>query len=921
MRIQFRQLLPISVLLLTFIAGDASAQQNLIKGTVIDTAENKKLHFAIVALIDLTDTSLYRSVRSDASGNFKIEKIPVGKYTLMVSYPKMADFLQDLVITDTSQIDLQRISMTPHSVLLQEVIVNSGRAIRMRGDTLEYVADSFATRPNANVEELLKRLPGIYVERNGTIYAQGKKVERVLVDGDEFFAEDPGLASKFLRADAIETVQVYDARSEQADFTGIDDGVRAKTINLKLKENKKKGAFGKASAGANDDDFYRYELMAAHFNGSRKISAFGLALRLTNEASYYNGLGSYVEQDYEAIEDNTQNMFLLSYEDFDGTATGPVPTVIDGGAHYSDKWKANKQKVYFNYRLRDSKASNWSRSSSFQVLPDGSSFASRQSSNSQDSRFSQRVNGRFSTQLDSFSNLQISIDGKRGHGTSLSSTASSSVNEKGFLVNNNVSDQTSDRHSQALGTNIRYRRSFRKRGRTLTVLIQQNTANSEGNNHNFSLTDYYDPETGGFNRIDTLNQLQQTRHSKNSYAGKAVLTEPLSKDIQLSIEYGWKRSAASRFLGTYNNKQNSIGSKVDSLSNDYMFVATTHIAAANIAFNREEFFLTIGGNAFISKFHQEDKDRNLFSRRNFINWSPRINGTVKLRNNRQMSFGYSGNTRQPSVNELQPTFQTHNNLYVQLGNPDLKPSFSHNANLYFSQLLMRKMSQWNADIGFYYQQNSIVNKSYIDAQGRNVSQYVNIDGLPSINGQFGISFQNKAQTLQYGVSVDASHAGEYNFQNNVRVKNSYWGSGLRARVKYEFKDVLEIAYIGSINATFAKTNVEDRSNKVITYTHSLQNSFFLPSQISVKSVCRFNFQPANSSFANSLNYITWNASVDKSIFKNKSLLLKFEVNDILNQNRGFMRFARGSATYEGESYVVKRFWLLSAAWNFSGNFK
>jgi hypothetical protein len=224
-------------LLVVLCITTSAFSQNILKGKVIDSSENRKLQNSIIALIDLSDTTLYRSWRADAAGAFLISKIPAGKYTLMISYPRMADFLQELDITDTSIIDLGNISMITEAKLMQEVVVTAGRAIRMRGDTLEYTADSFAVKPGSNVQALLKRLPGIEVARNGSITAQGQEVKKLLVDGDEFFTDDPKFAAQYLRANSVDKVQVFDKKSDEAVLTGFDDGKKTKTINLKLKSS------------------------------------------------------------------------------------------------------------------------------------------------------------------------------------------------------------------------------------------------------------------------------------------------------------------------------------------------------------------------------------------------------------------------------------------------------------------------------------------------------------------------------------------------------------------------------------------------------------------------------------------------------------------------------------------------------------
>lgn len=920
MRVQFRQQLILTLLLSLLLCNiNSFAQKNSLRGIVVDTAENKSLHYAIIALIDLADTTLYRAIRSDASGNFSMEKIAAGKYSLMISYPKMADFLQELLITDSSKIDLKKVPMTAQAVLLQEVIVSSGKPIRMRGDTLEYTADSFATSANANVEELLKRLPGIYVERNGKIYAQGKEVQKILVDGDEFFAEDPGLASQFLRADAIDKVQVFDQRSERAEFTGIDDGIRTKTINLKLKANKKKGVFGKLTARANTDDFYRYEAMGAYFDGPRKMSVFGLASRVGNYLSDFTELTRYVSSDYETIDDGTNGLITVSREDYEGPASGALPTALDGGAHYSDKWNEAKQKLFFNYRIRNSEATDWSRSNSYQVLPDGKSFTNNTDRNSSYKRFSQKASFSFSNEIDSFSSIKFSVGGKRANGEGVDNNSSSSINEKGFRVNDNLSQERSKGQNSDFDANITYKLKFRKEGRSLMASIQHGQGNFKKDNFTTSATNYFDPETGAFNRKDSLDQLQQSNSDWHSFAGKIYFTEKIAENLSLSAEYGWKRADASSAFGVFNNKANMPYQKVDSLSNDYDFISTTHISSVNAGWSGRKFNLSVGGRVFFTRFMQQENDRDFSIKRNFVNWSPNINGQLRIKESVSISLSYNGQTNQPGINQLQPIRRTTNNLYVQIGNPDLKPSFFHNVNMSFSNFSMNTMRSWFGALSMFYIQNGITNKTAVDAQGKTTSQYVNINGLPSFSGSVGLGLQNKKRTLRSDFGLNAGIGGDYRLQNNERVKNSSFNAGFRASLNYEWKDIMSTGYTGMLRYNATKANIEAKTNKFISHVHSLNNTFFLPWSMSVTSTANFTFQPKNSSFNSSFNYVTWNASLIKTVFKSKNLVFKFEVNDILNQTRGFSRSVNGANAFESERFVVRRFWLISATWNFSKN--
>ena len=228
------------LLIALIVSTHAYSQQMKIFGSVADTSDNKPLHNAVVSIIRSNDSVLVKYTRTKEDGSFSISNLKPANYIVLISYPKYADFIDFTKDSLKTEVDFGKIPLTQKSQLLEAVIVKQQiAAIRMKGDTLEYKADSFKVREGAAVEELLKRLPGISVTRTGEITAQGQKVNKVLVDGEEFFSDDPAVVIKNLQADAVKEVQVFDKKSEQAEFSGVDDGQRSKTINLTLKDNKK----------------------------------------------------------------------------------------------------------------------------------------------------------------------------------------------------------------------------------------------------------------------------------------------------------------------------------------------------------------------------------------------------------------------------------------------------------------------------------------------------------------------------------------------------------------------------------------------------------------------------------------------------------------------------------------------------------
>ncbi|HEX7902599.1 MAG TPA: outer membrane beta-barrel protein [Chitinophagaceae bacterium] len=902
----------------------AIAQKNSIKGIVIDTAENKKLHFSIVALIDQADSALYHSFRTDIEGKFEITKIPAGRYSLMVSYPRMADYLQDIIITDTSKIDLGRIIMVTQAVLLEEVIVRSGLPIRMRGDTLEYTADSFAARPGANVEELLKRLPGFQVEKDGKIIAQGQEVKKILVDGDEFFSDDPGLATRYLNADAIDKVQVFDDRSEQAKFTGIDDGTRTKTINLKLKKNKKNGYFGKLAAGSDGKEYYNHEAMGALFNNNKKMSLFGLSSKIGKEGISNNELTKYVGQDYEIINDGTGSSIFYNnsdYENEDYWGNG-LPSIMSGGAHYSDKWKDARQKLFTNYRIKEINANGWSNNNGTYTLPDGTGFANRGESTDRTYSFSQKASGSFITPVDSFSTIKISINGGLSRGNSNNSSFSESKNEKGFFVNNSRQSYRRTNEGKNVGSNISFQKKFRKDGRTLSLLLQHSFNDRNNDNYNYSENNYYTPSSGQFKNADTLNQLQQNQSQLQSYAARIGYTDKLTKYLGISTEYGWKTTISDNVFNTFNGRNTKYDERVDSLSNDYTFTSGTHIAGAVFSIDLKKINITVGSKLYFTSFDQVNNDLKTETRRSFTNLAPHIGANIKLKANASIRFQYSGQTIQPSVEQLQPLRRSSNKLYVQIGNPDLQPGFSHSASVNFNKFEPVKGNSIYGSISMNYTLNGVASKTTTDSLGRTISQYINMNGMPGMNGYLSYNWNYKKLKLRPSATLSFNKYGNMYIQNNKKVKNESMYINASAGMRHTWENHLTTGYTARLIYNIGWSDIPGYKTRLtFSHVHSFNITSYFLKKFELGSDCSFNFQPKNSSFNKNLNTIRWNASLQRKFLKGDKGAIKLSMNDILNNNTGYSRNVSGNNINEWNRSVIKRYWLLTLTWNFSKSIK
>lgn len=896
------------------------AQQNSLKGSVADTAEKKKLQHAIIALIDLADSTLYRSVRADVQGRFTMTKIPSGRYTVMISYPKMADFLQDITITDSSVIDLATVSMVSDAVLLEEVVVRANLAMRMRGDTLEYRADSFAVRKGANVEELLRRLPGIEVDSKGKIKAQGKNVNRILVDGDEFFSDDPVFATRFLRAEVVDKIQVFDKRSEEAEITGVDDGQRSRTINVSLKDDKKNGYFGRLTAGGDASDYYQYEGMVSLFTPRKKASVFASSSRVGAGTQSLGDLTRYVEEDTQVIEDGTSGMQVSRVGGFGSERAGGsgIPSVVVAGAHYSNKWQQNKQKLLANYRLNQTDIEGWNTSRQTTTLPDGTGFTNWSSRNSDAWSLGQQANATFQTPVDSIHTLKVVIKGNIGSNKSYSQAVDSSRNLLGYMVNNSNQYENSEGDNRNFGSSLSYYHRLGKKRGSLTFVFQQEYGLKDNDRYAFAANKYYDPATGAFLNADTLDQLQRSHDLAQTYAGKISWAKRIGRTGGVNINYGYKSISSGSDYNVWEEGAQKYNQRIDSLSNNYQFNSGTHILGGSLSRTINS-WLTTSANVklFLTDFKQLDRDRHELRKRNFVNFAPELRLGIGKAASR-VDLTYAGSTQQPTLEQLQPLRRSSNPLLVQLGNPDLKPSFSHTGGVSFTSFNMSNGRFMMVSAGTSYISNAITAETSVDAQNRQTTRYINLNSVPGFNlmSTYGKRLQEKHLSVNLGANLSTN--GNYLIQNGEKVRNNNINYGANGGFTKDWEDVCSVELNSRFNFTEGRSSVKNYSTRRnFTHSHSIRGYAHLPFKLELNTDCDMSFQPKNEVFKESLNVFRWNAYVQRTFLRNDELFLRFAVDDILNNNTGYTRTVSGNMIAESNSLVLKRYCMLSLTWNFA----
>ena len=919
-----RKLIAFTLLLFIGITSTiAQSKQGSLKGFVTDTLNKQQLSNAVIALLRTKDSVLVNYTRSDKEGRFEMANITGGKYIVMVTYPNYADFVDIISIADNQPTDLGKIPVITKATLLQEVIVKQRvSAIRVKGDTTEYKADSFKVSANADVQELLRKMPGIQVNSKGEITAQGEKVQKILVDGEEFFSDDPAVVTKNLRADAVDKIQAFDKKSEQAAFTGIDDGQKLKTLNIQLKEDKKKGYFGKAEVGS-DFDRYRYgKLLANSFKGKRKISGY-----LTTDNTKFESLNWDENRNYGGDANTTTQinddggMSIWSSGDEFSYGNG-FPRSVTGGFHFSNKWNKDKHNSNNTYQYNQLDVSGINSNKTQNILP-GADLISTSVQDQISSRKRNKLTSTYEWQIDSSSSLKITARGSIVNSNNASNYFGRTITGDSVLLNQSNRLTSTVDENKTMNSTIFYRKRFKKVGRTISWNNEINY-NDRADDGFLTADNLFYDALGNIVRRDNVDQQKMNKQIATTINSTINYTEPLWKNTFLVMNYklSVSRNDAERNTFAKNTANNKYENLVDTLSNHFIFNTTGHNGSVNIRYSVKKFNFSIGTGLGTVNYRLNDlvkqTDRNVI----FNNFIPAATINFNPKQQRRFNFSYNGSTQNPSLSQIQPIIDNIDPLNLTIGNPNLKQSFVHRFNLGGSDYKILKSRSMSFNLNYSKTENAISNSSFVDSAGRRINQAINVDGnynfsarvgfgfdiIPSLNLNFDISprisqFANRVNGLD---NVTKNKAMQYSIQL------AYWGD------KW-FNFWIQ----GNANQNNSTTSIRpDISTKFWSYDAYGNVQFKLKKiKTYIDLGIEANIFQKTAVFADQRDVYLVNASVRKVVSKNDQWEIKASVNDIFNQNLGINRNASSNFITETTNQTIQRYFMLSLIWNFSKNGK
>lgn len=900
------------------------SQSAFLTGTTSDTTDKKILPNSSVLILRKSDSVLIAFTRTDKQGNFELKNLPAGKFIILITYPKYADYADTILLTDSAEIKLGNVSLIQKAQLLKEVIVRQQiGSIKIKGDTTEFTADSFRVLPNATVEDLLKKLPGIQVDKNGQITAQGEKVQKVLVDGEEFFGDDPTLVTQNLRADLIDKVQLFDKKSDQAAFTGIDDGQKQKTINLKLKDGKKNGYFGKVNASAGTDGYYDNQLMFNYFKNKQKIALYGIISNTGTSGLNWQDRDNYGQSfasdlDYDQSSGNyTYNGSGDELDSWDGRYNGQgYPLVKTGGVHYNNKWDDDKQSLNANYKILQLNVNGSSTTNSQFILPD-TFYYNNSKQNFHNNILRNRASGSYEFQIDSTSSIKISADGGTDHKTTSTIDSSEARASDSSLVNQGFNKTTTIDDKRIVNSNLLWRKKLRKKGRTISFNLRENYTSNNSSGYLYSNNNFY--TDGNLSQNQITDQYKTNQNENTLLDSKLTYTEPLSKVSAMTLNYGIVVNNSNSTVNSFDKDAGGKYSQLDSTySNNYAFNIFTHRAGINYNLFQKKLKLNLGLTAGFTNFHQKNELTDSIATRNFINWYPQASLQYQFTQYKRLYIGYNGNTQQPSIQQIQPVASNNDPLNIAIGNPNLKPAFSNRASLNFNDYKVLKDRFIWISASYSFIQNNISSSYYVDSFGRRVNQAVNLNGNRNFSANIDYSIKIKPIDTRLGFN------GNYNYNRNLSIVNNTFNTtnsdnytlGMNIGKSKEKK--YDINLSGSATYTSSQSSIQASiSTKYWTFDIDPNFDIFLPLKFQIHSDCDFNIRQKTPVFNTNTNVIRWNAWIGKKFLKKDALLIKIIGNDLLDQNIGFNRSVNSNFITQNTYSTIRRFFLLGVTWNFT----
>ncbi len=904
--------LVMTVLLLAFSFMAQAQTNSSISGKLLEKESDEPVSMANIRVLQQSDSSFVTGKASDEKGLFTIP-VRNGSYIVHISYIGYNDIFKNVQVTSSQpRVQLGNIVLESDNILLSETIVTAkAPEITVKGDTIEYNADSYKVTESAVVEDLLKKMPGVEIDNEGKISVNGKQITKILVDGEEFFSDDPKVASKNLPAKMVEKLQVLERKTEMAQMTGFDDGEEENVINLMVRPGMKEGLFGNAFAGYGSKDRYEANGMVNYMKNKDQYTFLG-GINNTNNAGFSDLAGAMFGN--MGGRGGRGRMF--------GGRDG-ISTSLNMGGNFSTQL-SSKFKIGGNVRYGSTDTDVQSDVFTQNILSAGNTLENE----------SNRSNNR----SENF-NMDLRMEWNPDDATTIifrpnASFYSNNRNEEGNFhtrselsgdtINHGDSRYFSEGTGKSYGGNLDVSRQLGKTGRVLSAQLRANRGDSENTGTSVSGTFY-----NGTRPDDLIDQHFINSNNNTSWRAYISYVEPIGKNNFLQLAYEYSQNISESDKDTRTQDESGEYTVLDSL---YSKRLENKFRNQEIELNfravRENYDYMLGismepSSSRSKTFIGTDLIHN--TQQDVLNFAPMAQLNYRWSRTHNLRLRYWGRTDQPSVTQLSPVIDVSDPLNIRYGNPDLKPSFQHQLNVRYQRSNPEKASSITAFLNGGYMTNDIVSATITDVTtGRKESTYRNVTGNWNTDGRvmfnvplknikfsiFSMSFARYNQGYGYSRSIsgeDESKEFTAEDKNTNRQLSLAESLGLNYR-----SDQFDFSLRGNVNFNNVTNSLEGQiDQQYFNYGGSATTAIYLPWSLTLESDINYS---TNSGYADGFeqNEWLWNASVQKTLFKQKNGTIRFKIYDILQQRSNISRsvtsnYIRDTTTNTLTSYFMVHF--------------
>lgn len=899
-----------------FLAVSAMAQQSL-GGNVIDSAANTALEGANVRLLTVKD-SLIDERRVSADGKFQLKQVPVGKYRLQVNFLGYRSTVIPVTVSAKSDPLSLTIRLLPEYRTLDEVAVVAPPPVAvLKGDTTEFDAAAFSTEPYADADALVMQIPGVEIDEEGRVKAQGEDVQRIIVDGKEFFSTDPRIALKSLPADIIAKIQIIDEQSEQAQFSGFDDGQRRKVINIVTRPDRRRGYFGRAGGGYGATGKYNAGGSVNSFDGDRRMTVFAVSNNVNQSDFSMTGIAG-------GEEESGRNNRGRRGQNNVGGGRG-LNNTRSVSTNFNNEWLEDRLEFNGNYAFNSTDNETNSLTNREYLIGANANQFNTQRQESGSVNYSHRANVRVRFDIDSNQsfNFNPAISFQRHNRNSFSNNNTAWANED--PVNASVRNNDNENSNFNLSGSLDYRLRLWKPGRTISLSANGSANTNKGLAQTHSLNEFFKEQA--LTRADTVDNRSYADGYGNGLTGTLAYSEPLGQYSRLQVNYSLRNNASYSNRETFEflAETGQLGELDRQLSNEFRNDYTYQSGGLSFQVaKRDSFRVQLGVDFQDARLrnHRTFPEADIRGS-HFTSYLPHAEVSYNLSRDTKFDVNYRAATNAPSIDQLQDVINNQNPLNVRTGNTDLKQEYGHRFGLRFSSVQRETGSNFSANVDADFTNNRIVSSTFIAmadtliapdvllGAGGQFTRPENVSGYYSVRG--GVTYGTPITPLKINVNLRSAayHNHDVGLINRTEAYTNSYGINQRVGVNSRFGPqlVIGLSYTGNYSIVRNNTNSESSYN---TYNQIIRNdvAYTFWKGIRIASSVYYNYNRGLTDGYNQ-QFILWNASLGKKLMKRQEAEISLSAFDLLNRNTNVDRSINERYIQDSQNNALQRYFLLS----------